>query len=70
MPERPLPIPDPVLRVLWRLVEVFVFIVLIVKEHRIPAWNGPAVTRGQAAPNQVVSASSNPALLPQPTQAT
>ncbi|TQL53996.1 hypothetical protein FB464_1522 [Subtercola boreus] len=91
MPERPLPIPDPVLFALWRVVEVSVFVVLIVKDRRVPAWNCPTegpgaaargrtdqAARGQAShgaggqttPNHSLSASTSPALLPQPTHAT
>ncbi|RFA15590.1 hypothetical protein B7R22_06470 [Subtercola boreus] len=70
MPDRPLPIPDQLLRALWRVVELSVFMVLIVKDRRVPTWNNPAVTTGQTVPNHSVRASTTPALLPQPTQAT
>ncbi|RFA21025.1 hypothetical protein [Subtercola boreus] len=38
--ERDIPLPDSILRALWRAVEVYVFVVLIVKDRRVPAWNG------------------------------
>ncbi|MCU1476993.1 MAG: hypothetical protein JWQ64_1686 [Subtercola sp.] len=39
MPERTVSIFESILRVLWHVVEIYVFVVLIVKDHRIPNWN-------------------------------
>ncbi|CAN5222433.1 hypothetical protein BH09ACT6_BH09ACT6_15840 [soil metagenome] len=38
MPERTVSVFDSILRLLWHGVEIYVFVVLIVKDHKIPSW--------------------------------
>jgi hypothetical protein len=39
MPERKDSGFESILRLLWHVVEVYVFVVLIVKDHKVPNWN-------------------------------
>ena len=38
MPERT--VYDSILRVLWQVVEIYVFVVLVIKDRKVPSWNG------------------------------
>ncbi|QWT25153.1 hypothetical protein KPL76_07365 [Subtercola sp. PAMC28395] len=38
MPDRT--VSDSIFRLLWQVVEIYVFVVLVIKDRKVPKWNG------------------------------